>query len=71
MQCGSGKKASELEAVKADAFSTATLTQERTSNEMVIIKAKNDPSRNLFIRAAAYDAVHHSVVIPAQKLKDI
>ena len=71
IQCGSGKKASELEAVKADAFSTATLTQERTSNEMVIIKAKNDTSRTLLIRTAAYNAVYHSVVIPAQKLKDI
>ena len=71
MQCGTGKKSMELESVKADVFGTEKLMQERTTDEMVIIKSRNSLSRNLLVRAAAYDAVHHSTVIPAQKLKDM
>ena len=38
---------------------------------MVILKARSNTSQNLLIRAAAYDAVHKSVVVPAQELKDV
>ena len=49
----------------------SSLTCNRTCDETVIIRAKSSSSRNLLIRAAAYDAVYQSVVIPAQELKDI
>lgn len=71
LQCGSGKKAQELESVKREVMGDSSLTCNRTCDEKVIIRAKSSSSRNLLICAAAYDAVYQSVVIPAQELKDI
>ena len=71
IQCGTGKKATELEIVKGEVLGSNALTEKRTSNEMVILKAKNDTSRNLLIRAAAYEVVNKTVVVPAQELKNM
>ena len=71
LQCGSGKKVQELEVVKQDVMGTSKLTSKRTSNEKIILQAENSTSRNLLLRAAAYDIINKTVVIPAQELKDI
>ena len=71
LQCGSGKKAQELEVVKQEVMGTSKLTSKRTTDEKVILQAENSTSRNLVLRAAAYDIINKTVVIPAQQLKDI
>ena len=71
LQCGSGKKAQELESVKCEVMGDSSLTCNRTRDETVIIGAKSSSSRNLLIRATAYDAVYQRVFIPAQELKGI
>jgi hypothetical protein len=41
----------------------------RTCEEHVILTAKSDTSRNLLIRAACFDIVNKTMVVPVQELK--
>ena len=41
----------------------------RTTEPMVILRAKGVSSRNLFIRAAAYDTVQQRKKFPIQEMK--
>ena len=41
----------------------------RTTEPMVILRAQGRPSRNLLIRAAAYDTVQHRTIFPIQEMK--
>ena len=48
------------------------LEMTRTNDPMVIIRAKGStqkPSRNILLRAAAYDTVHKRTVLPLQEIK--
>ena len=36
---------------------------------MVILRSQGIPSRNLFIRGAAYDTVHQRTILPIQEIK--
>ena len=50
---------------------TRALETTVTSEKIVILRAKQETSRNLLIRADTHEAVRKSVVIPAQELKDV
>ena len=41
-----------------------------TTDPHIIIQARNNESRNLLIRSAAYQIINKSTIIPEQKLKD-
>ena len=41
----------------------------RTTDPMVILRAKEGSSRNLIIRDAAYDTVQQRTIIPIQEMK--
>ena len=41
----------------------------RTTDPMVILRAKEGSPRNLLIRAAAYDTVQQRTIIPIQEMK--
>ena len=41
----------------------------RTTDPMVILRAHGRPSRNLLIRAAAYDTVQQRTILPIQEMK--
>ena len=41
----------------------------RTTDPMVILRARGRPSRNLLIRGAAYDIVHQRTILPIQEIK--
>ena len=41
-----------------------------TTESMVILRAKGRSSRNLLIRAAAYDTVQQRTVLPIQETKE-
>ena len=41
----------------------------RTTDPMVILRARGDQSRNLLIRGAAYDIVHQRTILPIQEIK--
>ena len=41
----------------------------RTTDPMVILRARGRPSRNLLIRGAAYDTVHQRTILPIQEMK--
>jgi hypothetical protein len=69
LQCASGKKAVELDFMKREVMAPVAVETTRTSDEYVILNAKSDTSRNLLIRAACYDIVNKTMVIPVQELK--
>ena len=41
----------------------------RTTDAMAILRAQVRPSRNLLIRAAAYDTVQYRTLLPIQEMK--
>ena len=41
----------------------------RTTDPMVILRARGITSRNLLIRGAAYDIVHQRKILPIQEMK--
>ena len=41
----------------------------RTTDPMVILRARRNESRNLLIRGAAYDIVHQRTILPIQEMK--
>ena len=41
----------------------------RTTDPMVILRARRNESRNLLIRGAAYDIVHQRTILPIQEIK--
>ena len=71
MQCGTGKKSKELEIMLNHTYKIAKFTTKRTRDEYVVINTQRNYSRNVMIRSVAYDALYDTVVVPAQKLKDI
>ena len=64
-------KASDFDVVKEEVMNTIKVKEIRTSNDVVILKAQSNSSRNLLIRAAVYKIVNKSLVYPAQALKSI
>jgi hypothetical protein len=48
-----------------------TIETTRTCEEHVILTAKSDTSRNLLIRAACFDIVNKTMVVPVQELKSL
>ena len=71
LQCGTGKKSQELEIMKRDTYAPAKFTSKRTIYEHIIMKTQQCHPHNVIIRSIAYDALYTSVVVPAQKLKDV
>ena len=41
----------------------------RTTDPMVVLRARQNESRNLLIRGAAYDIVHQRTILPIQEMK--
>ena len=68
---GTGAKATELEIIREKVMNPHPLNQIITSGPLVILQARVDSSRNLLIRSAAYEIFIHTIVISAQKLKDV
>ena len=71
LQCASGKKAMELEHIGRQALAPINLSISLTVEPTVIMHARQCSSRNLVIRAAAYDIVRASLVVPVQEMKRI
>lgn len=71
LQCAGGKKAMELEHIGREALAPIKLNISLTVEPTVILHAKQCTSRNLVIRAAAYDIVRASLVVPVQEMKRI
>jgi hypothetical protein len=67
LQCAGGKKAMELEHIGRQALAPIHLNISLTVEPTVIMHAKDCSSRNLVIRAAAYDIVRSSLVVPSKK----
>ena len=40
----------------------------KTTDPMVILRARGNQSRNLLIRGAAYDIVHQRTILPIQEI---
>ena len=58
--------------IAEDTVAPIQLEVTRTNDPMVIIQAKGStqkPSRNILLRAAAYDTVRKRTVLPLQKMK--
>ena len=58
--------------IAEDTVSPIQLEVTRTNDPMVIIRAKGgtqQPSRNILLRAAAYDTVRKRTVLPLQEIK--
>mmetsp|Transcript_45184 Transcript_45184/g.54390 ORF Transcript_45184/g.54390 Transcript_45184/m.54390 type:complete len:143 (-) Transcript_45184:376-804(-) len=67
-----------MQSLQLEVETTIELSPQNTSyllvvsrQEVVIIKAAKDSTRNLLIRAAAFDAVNRTVVCSAQEFRDI
>ena len=71
LQCGSGKKSMELEQMVSNKFAPVKFVAKRTCDERIIMRSARNVSQNIIIRSAAHDAFYHTMVIPAQELKDI
>ena len=41
----------------------------RTTDPMLILRARRNESRNLLIQGAAYDIVHQRTILPIQEMK--
>ena len=70
MQIGTGRKSTELSVIRERVMAPVQLLIKTTTDPHVIIRARNNESRNLLIRSAAYQIINKTTVIPAQKLKD-
>ena len=64
LQCASGKKAVELEYIRREVMAPVAVEISRTSEEYVVLRAKLDTTRNLLIRAACFDIVNKTMVVP-------
>jgi hypothetical protein len=60
-----------LEFMRQEVMAPVAIETTRTSEEYVILKAKSDTSRNLLIRAACFDIVNKTMVVPVQELKAV
>ena len=52
-------------------FARVKFVSKHTCDERIIMQCQKNVSRNIIIQSAAYDAVYETLVIPAQKLKDV
>ena len=71
LQCGTGKKSKELATTLSETMAPVKIREATTSDEMVIMRASKETTRNLLIRTVAFNAINKSVVVPAQEFKDI
>ena len=62
----SGKKSEETEEIDRASMEPVAVDFIRTSDPMVILRARGRPSRNLLILGAAYDTVHQRTIISIQ-----
>ena len=70
LQCGSGKKAAELNVAITDSLVKVRMNIVPKEDVVVLTAAKNS-NRNLLIRSVVFDAINKSLVILAQEFKDI
>ena len=68
-QTPSGKKADEIEDIARASMAPVVIYVIRTTDPMVILRARGNQSRNLLIRGAAYDIVHQRTILPIQEMK--
>lgn len=77
LQCGTGKKATELSVLAEKIMKPVQYTTKTTTDKTVILRAKknennnNKHETNLLIRGFVWDIVQKTTVLPAQQLKDI
>ena len=65
-QTPSGMKSEEIENISRAPMATGEVEGVRTTEPMVILRAKGRSSRKLLIRAAAYNTVQKRTIIPIQ-----
>ena len=67
-----GKKAEEIEVIARASIAPEDGVVIRTTDPMVVLREKGNvgASRNLLLRAAAYDIFGHRTVMPLQQIKE-
>ena len=71
LQCGTGKKASEMAVKRDDMYLLNDVhTSQPTNDSKTIISSQNNP-RNLVLRHVAYSIINKTVVKPSQEIMDI
>ena len=71
MHCAEGKKATELAIISMQNLGVLPITVTKTSDPLEIKRAKEDATRNLLIRSAAYDNLMRTLILPAQETKRV
>ena len=61
-----GTKSEEIEEIARNSMAPLSVDAIRTTDPMVILRAKGRSSRNLLIRDTAYDTVQKRTIIPIQ-----
>ena len=62
-------KSGEIENISRASMAPGEVKAIRTTDPMVILREKGRSSRNLLIRAAAYDTVQQRTILPIQEMK--
>ena len=63
-QTPSGRESEEIEEIARDFMAPGEVKAIRTTESMVILRAKGRSSRNLIIRSASYDNVQQRTILP-------
>ena len=69
-QTPSGVKSKEIENISRAYMAPGEVESNRNTDPMVILRSKGGSSRNLLIRAAAYDTVQQRTILPIQEIKE-
>ena len=71
MQCGEREKAVELESIAHSVLKPVAFSTRNTRDDLTILKARRDTSRNLLIRSVAYEILNKTLLLPSQEIKRI
>ena len=65
MQCGKGKKVAELESIAWRVLEPVAFSSRDTQDNIIILKAKTEITRNLLIWSVVYEILNKTLPIPS------